>query len=73
MAPFAYAKVLSNLAEIGSPNLMPSGKPGLSLRMGKMKAGPVVTDNGCLIIDAPFPEEMMKDPAEVRLTMSATV
>ncbi|CAD6585523.1 MAG: ribose-5-phosphate isomerase rki1 [Tremellales sp. Tagirdzhanova-0007] len=65
VAPFAYAKVLSNLAEIGSPNLMPSGKPGLSLRMGKMKAGPVVTDNGCLIIDAPFPEEMMKDPAEL--------
>jgi ribose 5-phosphate isomerase A len=33
--------------------------------MGKMKAGPVVSDNGNFIIDAPFPETMMKDPVEV--------
>jgi len=33
--------------------------------MGKMKAGPVVSDNGNFIIDAPFPEHMMKDPVEV--------
>jgi ribose 5-phosphate isomerase len=33
--------------------------------MGKMKAGPVVSDNGCLIIDAPFPEAMMKEPEDV--------
>ena len=33
--------------------------------MGKMKAGPVVSDNGNFIIDAPFPETMMKDPKEV--------
>lgn len=33
--------------------------------MGKMKAGPVVSDNGNFIIDAPFPESMMKDPVEV--------
>ena len=25
------------------------------------KAGPVVTDNGNFVIDAPFPEEMMRD------------
>jgi len=30
-----------------------------------MKAGPVVSDNGNFIIDAPFPESMMKDPVEV--------
>ena len=30
------------------------------------KAGPVVTDNGNFVIDAPFSEEMMRDPHEVR-------
>jgi hypothetical protein len=30
-----------------------------------MKAGPVVSDNGQFIIDAPFPEELMAKPAEV--------
>ncbi|WWC67566.1 ribose-5-phosphate isomerase [Kwoniella pini CBS 10737] len=62
VAPFAYAKVLTNLSHMGSPSTLPNGKPGLSLRMGKMKAGPVVSDNGNFIIDAPFPVEMMKDP-----------
>jgi len=54
VAPFAYAKVLHNLALLGSP------KP--ILRMAKAKAGPVVSDNGNFIIDAPFNEEHMKDP-----------
>ncbi|WVQ68876.1 ribose-5-phosphate isomerase [Kwoniella europaea PYCC6329] len=65
VAPFAYAKVLTNLSHMGSPHKLPNGKPGLSLRMGKMKAGPVVSDNGNFIIDAPFPEEMMKDPLDL--------
>jgi ribose 5-phosphate isomerase A len=33
--------------------------------MGKAKAGPVVSDNGNFIVDAPFPREMMQRPAEV--------
>ncbi|KAK8846661.1 ribose-5-phosphate isomerase [Kwoniella newhampshirensis] len=65
VVPFAYAKVLTNLSHMGSPNALPNGKPGLNLRMGKMKAGPVVSDNGNFIIDAPFPPEMMQKPAEL--------
>jgi ribose 5-phosphate isomerase A len=67
VAPFAYAKVLDNLALLGSPSVLPNGKPGLSLRMGLRKAGPVVSDNGMFIIDAPFSQEMMKDPADVSI------
>lgn len=29
------------------------------------KAGPVVTDNGNFVIDAPFEEAMFRDPHEV--------
>ncbi|WRT65133.1 ribose-5-phosphate isomerase [Kwoniella shivajii] len=65
VASFAYAKVLTNLSHMGSPSQLPDGKPGLTLRMGKMKAGPVVSDNGNFIIDAPFPEDMMKDPVDL--------
>ncbi|TFK37121.1 ribose-5-phosphate isomerase [Crucibulum laeve] len=55
VVPFAYAKVLQNLHHIlGSPNAV--------LRMAVKKAGPVVTDNGNFIIDAPFPREKMLDP-----------
>ncbi len=36
--------------------------------MAKMKAGPIVSDNGNFIIDAPFPEEMMRDPLTVRFS-----
>ena len=36
--------------------------------MAKAKAGPVVSDNGNFIIDAPFPAELMKDPYTVRLS-----
>ena len=57
VAPFAYAKVLQNLVLLGS--LKPT------LRMGKAKAGPVVSDNGNFIIDAPFPTEDLKDPLRV--------
>jgi len=52
---------------MGSPASLVSGKPGLNLRMGKMKAGPVVSDNGNFIIDAPFPTEMMAAPMDVSL------
>ncbi|KAI6026488.1 ribose 5-phosphate isomerase A-domain-containing protein [Pisolithus microcarpus] len=55
VVPFAYAKVLQNLHHrLGSPNA--------TLRMAKAKAGPVVSDNGNFIIDAPFPVEAMRDP-----------
>ncbi|KAI0081356.1 ribose 5-phosphate isomerase [Panus rudis PR-1116 ss-1] len=54
VVPFAYAKVLWNLHQIGSPQA--------ALRMAKAKAGPIVTDNGNFVIDAPFPEERMRDP-----------
>nr|ODN86039.1 ribose-5-phosphate isomerase [Cryptococcus depauperatus CBS 7841] len=65
VVPFAYAKVLTNLAYMGSPSVLANGQPGLLLRMGKMKAGPVVSDNGNFIIDAPFSEEMMRKPQDL--------
>jgi len=55
VVPFAYAKVLQNLHEI-------LGSPHATLRMAKMKAGPVVSDNANFIIDAPFAKDVMKDP-----------
>ncbi|KAI8973102.1 ribose 5-phosphate isomerase [Trametes punicea] len=54
VVPFAYTKILQNLHILGSTRAV--------LRMAKAKAGPVVSDNGNFIIDAPFSEEMMKDP-----------
>jgi len=55
VAPFAYAKLLQNVHKLGSPKA--------ELRMAKGgKAGPVVTDNGNFVIDAPFDEEVLKDP-----------
>ena len=61
VAPFAYAKVLHNLRMLGST------EP--KLRMAKMKAGPIVSDNGNFVIDAPFDESAMRDPLTVRLTV----
>ncbi|KAJ6558677.1 ribose-5-phosphate isomerase [Mycena sp. CBHHK59/15] len=55
VVPFAYAKVLQNLHHI-------LGSPTASLRMAVKKAGPVVSDNGNFIIDAPFDLEKMKTP-----------
>lgn len=57
VAPFAWAKVFVNLQKMGCE------KP--TLRMGKMKAGPVVTDNGNFVIDAVFSESYMRDPSEL--------
>lgn len=59
VVPFAYAMVLQNLQALGSPKA--------TLRMAKMKAGPIVSDNGNFVIDAPFPEEQMKNPSIVRI------
>lgn len=54
VAPFAYAKLLQNVHRLGSEKAV--------LRMAKAKAGPVVTDNGNFVIDAPFEEALYKDP-----------
>lgn len=56
--------MLERLKKMGSPNA--------ALRMAKMKAGPVVTDNGNFVIDAPFSEEDYKDPKEVSKNVSNT-
>lgn len=60
VAPFAYAKVLQNLVLLGSQ------KP--TLRMGKAKAGPVVSDNGNFIIDAPFSPADLREPLRVSVS-----
>jgi ribose 5-phosphate isomerase A len=79
VVPFAYAKVLQNLHHIlGSPNatLRMAVKKGSSFPRNPLMgvrsvgslypiAGPLVTDNGNFIIDAPFDEETMKDPYTV--------
>ncbi|KAF5381749.1 hypothetical protein D9615_005441 [Tricholomella constricta] len=56
VVPFAYAKVLRDLKTLGSPNA--------NLRMAVKKAGPVVTDNGNFVIDAPFSRQHMLNPFE---------
>ncbi|KAK2459995.1 hypothetical protein APHAL10511_008001 [Amanita phalloides] len=58
VVPFAYAKVLQNLHQV-------LGSPDATLRMATKKAGPVVSDNGNFIIDAPFDRESMEDPYTV--------
>lgn len=57
--------MLERLKEMGSPNA--------ALRMAKMKAGPVVTDNGNFVIDAPFSEKDYKNPKEVSERNSISV
>jgi len=58
VVPFAYASVLQKLRqEIGSPRA--------SLRMAVKKAGPVVTDNGNFVIDAPFDRQHTLDPTSL--------
>ena len=52
--PFAASLVMRRIKEIG-------GKP--VLREGKMKVGPVITDNGNVIIDANF--GLVHDPTEL--------
>ena len=59
VVPFAAAHVLRKLQELGSE------QP--KLRMGKAKAGPVVTDNSNFCIDAPFPIALMREPSTLLL------
>jgi len=58
VVPFAYARVLQNLHQV-------QGSPEATLRMAIKKAGPVVTDNGNFVIDAPFDRERMQDPPTI--------
>ena len=63
VSPFAYTSVLRSLqTKLDSPKA--------TLRMARAKAGPVVTDNGNFIIDAPFSEAAMKNPREVPFMLS---
>lgn len=57
VAEFAWSKVQRQLVKMGSSNA--------ALRMGKAKAGPVVTDNGNFVIDAQFEEKFMKQPDDL--------
>lgn len=73
VVPFAYTKVLQNLHHVlGSPKAtlrvgVKKGKLILvtlvsCLTVKLFLAGPVVTDNGNFVIDAPFDREKMIDP-----------
>lgn len=57
VVPFAATHVMNRLKALGSTNPV--------LRMGKAKAGPVISDNNNLCIDAPFPTALMRDPAHL--------
>jgi len=62
VSPFAHTSVLHSLRTmIGSPNA--------ALRMARAKAGPVVTDNGNFIIDAPFSEAALRNPRELLVSI----
>ena len=58
--PEAYRQVMSALQELGS-------RP--QLRMAVRKAGPVVTDQGNLVIDAKF--DAIPEPGELERTINA--
>jgi ribose 5-phosphate isomerase A len=63
VSPFAHTTILRSLhTKLDSPKA--------TLRMARAKAGPVVTDNGNFIIDAPFTEATMRKPREVPLCFS---
>ncbi|WP_036479985.1 ribose-5-phosphate isomerase RpiA [Myxosarcina sp. GI1] len=57
--PMAVAPVMNSLSKLG-------GKP--ELRMGVKKAGPVVTDQGNLVIDVKF--DNLDNPAELEKTIN---
>ena len=57
VSPAAYAHLLARVRAMDSPDA--------SLRMAKAKAGPVVTDNGNFVIDAPFGPAPSADPKQV--------
>lgn len=58
VVPFAYATVLNHLNHF-------EGCIRPKLRMGIAKAGPVVTDNGNFVIDAPFTPEVYAHPQDL--------
>ncbi|EKM77625.1 hypothetical protein AGABI1DRAFT_86546 [Agaricus bisporus var. burnettii JB137-S8] len=58
VVPVAYVRVLRHLKEV-------LGSPNATLRMALKKAGPVVTDNGNFVIDAPFDREKMMNSSKV--------
>ena len=58
VVPFAASTIMLKIKEI-------SGKP--TLRESKKKVGPVITDNGNIIIDANF--GIIRDPAELDLKL----
>ncbi|KAG0367137.1 ribose-5-phosphate isomerase rki1 [Gamsiella multidivaricata] len=55
VVPFAWKAVMKKLQKLGSNDA--------KLRMAVAKAGPVVTDNGNFLIDAPF--GLIKEPAQL--------
>ena len=57
VSPAAYAPLLARVRTMGSPDA--------ALRMAKAKAGPVVTDNGNFVVDAPFEPAILADPKQV--------
>lgn len=57
--PMAVTPVMRKLTELG-------GKP--ELRMGVKKAGPVVTDQGNLVVDVKF--DRLEDPAKLEMTIN---
>jgi ribose 5-phosphate isomerase A len=59
VVPMAVAPAMRTIEKLG-------GKP--QLRMGVKKAGPVVTDNGNLVIDVKF--DNISDPAELEKTLN---
>lgn len=59
VVPMAVSPVMRTIEKLG-------GKP--QLRMGVKKAGPVVTDNGNLVIDVKF--DNISDPAELEKTIN---
>jgi len=64
IVPLAHTKVLNDLIRLGSQNPQ--------LRMGgKAKAGPILTDNGNFIIDAPFGD--ITDPVHLARTIKQLV
>ncbi|KAF8483616.1 ribose-5-phosphate isomerase [Russula ochroleuca] len=58
VSPFAHTSVLRSLHTM-------LDSPKATLRMARAKAGPVVTDNGNFIIDAPFTEAALRKPHEL--------
>lgn len=57
VSPPAYAHLLARVRAMNSPDA--------ALRMAKAKAGPVVTDNGNFVVDAPFSSTALADPKQV--------